>query len=53
MLSSGSSLGGIVAMLDFFVDMKILEWLCVERRSAMWCWSCKELNSVRGKITRI
>ena len=49
MLSSGSSLGGIVAMLDLFVGMTILEWLCVERKSAMLCCSCKELKSVRGK----
>ena len=53
MLSSGSSLGGIVTMLDFCIDMKIVEWLCVERKSAMLCWSCKELKLVRGKITGV
>ena len=53
MLSSGSSLGGIVAMLDFFVGMKILKWLCVERKSAILGCNCKELKLVRGKITGI
>ena len=53
MLSSGSSLGGIFVMLDFLVGMRIKEWLCVERKSAMLCCSCKELKSVRGRITRI
>ena len=53
MLSSGSSLGGIGAMLDFLVVLKIVEWLCLERKSAMLCWSCEELKSVRRKITGI
>ena len=54
MVSSGSSLGGMVAMFDCVCRYANCRRLCVERRkiAMLWC-SCKELKSVRGKITRI
>ncbi len=54
MLSSGSSLGGIVTMFECVCRYANFRRLCVERKKiAMLCCSCKELKSVRGTIARI
>ena len=54
MVSSGSSLGGMVAMFNCICRFANIRRLCVERReSAMLCCICEELKLVRGKITRI